>query len=77
MTDVAEDDYRHPKCYANTRGGCCTKISGEHYVSLGLIRLYSDEDPEFTLRHKTGKGIGHEELSIPVDRLVSGDLRSS
>ncbi|GAA2400201.1 hypothetical protein [Mycolicibacterium llatzerense] len=58
MTEAAED-YQHPKCYANTRGGCSTKISGEHYVSHGLIKLYSDEDPNFTVQHKTGKGIGH------------------
>ncbi len=32
------DDYKHPKCYANTRGGCSSKISGEHYVSHGLIK---------------------------------------
>ncbi|TDZ97524.1 hypothetical protein [Mycobacteroides salmoniphilum] len=53
------DDYQHPKCYANTRGGCSTKISGEHYVSHGLIKLYGDNDPDFTIQHKTGKGIGY------------------
>jgi hypothetical protein len=58
MTEEA-DDYRHPKCYANTRGGCSTKISGEHYVSLGLINLYKTDDPDFTIQHKTGKGVGH------------------
>ncbi|MCZ4537939.1 hypothetical protein QBL07_000170 (plasmid) [Gordonia rubripertincta] len=39
--------YRHPKCYANVRGGCSTKISGEHYISHSLIKLYSFDDPEF------------------------------
>lgn len=58
MTDTTAD-YRHPKCYANTRGGCSTKISGEHYVSHGLIKLYGGNDPAFTLQHKTGKGVGH------------------
>jgi len=58
MTQEA-DDYRHPKCYANTRGGCSTKISGEHYVSHGLIKLYGNNDPDFTVQHKTGKGVGH------------------
>jgi hypothetical protein len=53
------DDYRHPKCYANTRGGCSTKISGEHYVSHGLIKLYGKNDPHFMIQHKTGKGVGH------------------
>jgi hypothetical protein len=56
---VEADDYSHPKCYANTRGGCSTKISGEHYVSLGLIKLYGTNDPDFTIQHKTGKGVGH------------------
>jgi hypothetical protein len=51
MTKQA-DDYRHPKCYANTRGGCSTKISGEHYVSHGLIKLYGGNDPDFTIQHK-------------------------
>ena len=58
MTEAA-DDYKHPKCYANTRGGCSTKISGEHYVSLGLIKLYESNDPDFTIQHKSGKGVGH------------------
>lgn len=35
--------FKHPRCYANTRGGCSAKISGEHYVSHGLIRLYHGE----------------------------------
>lgn len=58
MADVP-DDYKHPKCYANTRGGCSSTISGEHYVWHGLIKLYSDNDPKFTVQHKTGKGVGH------------------
>jgi hypothetical protein len=53
------DDFKHPKCYANTRGGSSSTISGEHYVSLGLIKLYGDNDPAFTVQHKTGKGVGH------------------
>src|ERR1700727_893911 len=56
MTEDA-DQYRHRKCYANTRGGCSLKISGEHYVSLGLIKLYGKNDPDFTIQHKTGKGV--------------------
>jgi hypothetical protein len=59
MPDAADADFQHPKCYANTRGGCSTKISGEHYVSLGLIKLYGNNDPDFTIQHKTGKGVGH------------------
>ncbi|GJO54272.1 hypothetical protein NJB1604_45170 [Mycobacterium marinum] len=59
MTEATNDDYRHPKCYANTRGGCSTKISGEHYVSHGLIKLYGNNDPAHTIQHRTGKGVGH------------------
>jgi hypothetical protein len=58
MTDEP-DDFKHPKCYANTRGGCSTKISGEHYVSHGLIKLYGNNDPAYTIQHRTGKGVGH------------------
>lgn len=59
MTEDTNNDYRHPKCYANRYGGCSTKISGEHYVSHGLIKLYGGNDPGFTIQHKTGKGVGH------------------
>jgi hypothetical protein len=58
MTEEA-DDYQHAKCYANTRGGCSTKISGEHYVSHGLINLYGNNDPAKTIQHRSGKGVGH------------------
>jgi len=58
MTDEP-DDFKHPKCYANTRGGCSTKISGEHYVSHGLIKLYGNNDPAYKIQHRTGKGVGH------------------
>ena len=53
------DNYKHSKCYANTRGGCSTKISGEHYVSHGLIKLYGNNDPAYTIQHRSGKGVGH------------------
>jgi hypothetical protein len=58
MTETP-DDFKHLKCYANTRGGCSTTISGEHYVSHGLIKLYGNNDPAFTIQHKTGRGVGH------------------
>ncbi|TDL06724.1 hypothetical protein EUA04_18710 [Mycolicibacterium obuense] len=58
MTEVS-DDFKHPKCYANTRGGCSSTISGEHYVSHGLIKLYQDNDPAHRVQHRTGKGVGH------------------
>jgi hypothetical protein len=53
------DDFKHPKCYANTRGGCSSTISSEHYVSHGLIKLYGKNDPSFRIQHKTGKGVSH------------------
>lgn len=53
------DDFQHNKCYANTRGGCSTKITGEHYVSHGLIKLYGNNDPAYKVQHRTGKGVGH------------------
>jgi hypothetical protein len=51
MTGTTDDDYKHAKCYANTRGGCSSRISGEHYVSHGLIKLYGNNDPAFTIQH--------------------------
>lgn len=52
-------DYRHPKCYLNLHGGCSTKISGEHYVSHGLINLYTFNDPTAKILHDNGLGIPH------------------
>ncbi|MCD2114089.1 hypothetical protein LQ384_23520 [Rhodococcus rhodochrous] len=43
-------EYRHSKCYANTRGGCSTSISGEHYISHALIRLYTFDDPDVRIQ---------------------------
>ena len=40
---IKDSDVRNTKCYANTRGGCSAKISGEHYVSHGLLKLYQGE----------------------------------
>ncbi|MGV0797832.1 hypothetical protein ABQF26_12745 [Mycolicibacterium elephantis] len=55
--DQKESDYRHPKCYANTRGGCSTKISGEHFISESLIELYTFNDPDVKIKHDNGYGI--------------------
>lgn len=49
MTDTPPG-YRHPKCYANTRGGCSTTVSGEHYISHALIRLYTFNAPDIRIR---------------------------
>ncbi|NMN99295.1 hypothetical protein [Antrihabitans stalactiti] len=52
--------YKHPKCYANSRGGCSTKISGEHYVSHALIKLYTFDDPSVVIKPTAN-------YRIPVD----------
>lgn len=53
----ATNDYKNRKCYANTRGGCSTKISREHYVSHSLLMLYGFDDPTLTIKHDSGYGI--------------------
>ena len=30
--------YSHPRCYLGFTQNCCTKISGEHFVSQGILR---------------------------------------
>jgi hypothetical protein len=49
--------YQHPKCYANLHGGCSTKISGEHYFSHSMIKLYTFDDPEIKIMLNHGFGI--------------------
>ncbi|WP_039803706.1 hypothetical protein [Nocardia araoensis] len=51
------DDYKHPRCYTNLHGGCSTRISGEHYLSHSLIKLYTWDDPSVTIQHDHGFGI--------------------
>ncbi|ORB46238.1 hypothetical protein BST43_26640 [Mycobacteroides saopaulense] len=41
-----------------------------------IVRWLDLDEADFSVGHK-GVAIHLEELSIPVDRLVSGDLRSS
>ena len=35
---------RHPKCYAQSVGGCSAQLSGEHYVSDKVLRAVSQAD---------------------------------
>ncbi|MFF0453349.1 hypothetical protein [Nocardia africana] len=56
---MASGSYRHPKCYANVNGGCSTTISGEHYISHGLIKLYTFNDSKARILHDNGFGITH------------------
>ena len=46
MTASIDPTYQHPKCNANLHRGCSTKISGEHYISRSLIKLYYFNDPK-------------------------------
>jgi hypothetical protein len=57
MTTGPDPNYRHPKCYANLHGGCSTKISGEHYISHSLIKLYTFDDLDVKVKHNNGFGI--------------------
>lgn len=57
MTDAPDSNYRHKKCYANTRGGCSKTISGEHFISHSLIKLYGFDDPDLKIKHDTGYGV--------------------
>ncbi|MGR6523272.1 hypothetical protein ACU5JM_16670 [Rhodococcus erythropolis] len=54
---MATRNFRHSKCYANTDGGCSSKISGEHYISHSLIKLYTFDDPDVTIQHDHGLGV--------------------
>ena len=60
MTTPIDPNYRHPKCYANLHGGCSTKISGEHYISHSLIKLYTFNDPDVRVIRNSGFGIRHD-----------------
>ncbi|RRQ24965.1 hypothetical protein DK926_25665 [Rhodococcus sp. Eu-32] len=71
MTDAGFPDFKHPKCYANTEGGCSTKISGEHFVSHSLIKLYTFDDPTVTICHDNGFGVRHP---VPPRRFVANVL---
>ena len=37
MADHGE--FQHPDCYARALGGCSREMSGEHYVSKGVLEL--------------------------------------
>jgi hypothetical protein len=54
---TTDPNYRHTKCYASLHGGCSTKISGEHYISHSLIKLYTFDDPDVKVKHGNGFGI--------------------
>jgi hypothetical protein len=39
----AKEDYRHPRCWASSRGFCDTKISLEHYISDAVLKVLKAE----------------------------------
>ncbi|MEU4430460.1 hypothetical protein AB0F65_07225 [Nocardia rhamnosiphila] len=71
---MPDTDYKHPKCYANLHGGCSTKISGEHYISHSLIKLYTFDDPTVRILHDNGFGIPHP---VPPNNFVANVLCSA
>ena len=56
-SDNVDASYQHPKCYLNKYGGCSKEKSGEHFISHGLIKLYSFDDPDVKVKHDNGYGI--------------------
>ncbi|MEU0875747.1 hypothetical protein [Nocardia brasiliensis] len=68
---MTSTEYKHPKCYANVDGGCSTKISGEHYISHGLIKLYTFNDATVKILHDNGRGIPHP---VPAKNFVANIL---
>ncbi|MGL4304809.1 MAG: hypothetical protein ACRCSF_01530 [Mycobacteriaceae bacterium] len=57
LRQEGDPEYRHPRCYVNTHGGCSATISGEHYVSHGLIKLFTFDNPNAMIQHNHGAGI--------------------
>lgn len=52
-----DPDFKHPKCYVNRHGGCSRTISGEHFITHSIIKLYSFGDDDVKVKHDTGHGI--------------------
>lgn len=57
MSTPPDPNFKHPKCYLNRYGGCSRKISGEHFITHSIIKLYSFDDPNVKVKHDTGYGI--------------------
>lgn len=43
MHGPTREAYSHPRCWANSRGDCCTKISREHYISDNVLKVLGAE----------------------------------
>ena len=37
-----ETNHSHQKCYLNFTKNCCSKISGEHYISKSVLKLFNE-----------------------------------
>jgi hypothetical protein len=59
--------FMHAKCYAAALGGCSTKISGEHPISHGALKLWAN-GPSIQIGGLTWLEEG-EMRSIPTDAL--------
>lgn len=50
QTESAAGGYYNPKCYASALGDCSDKLTGEHVVSDGVLRLRGDKS--VTVSHR-------------------------
>ena len=55
---IALVTYSNPKCYAGGRGGCSTKMSGEHYLSESVLLITTSgsisPDPAYGMAETVG-----------------------
>jgi hypothetical protein len=52
VMDAKQQGLQNPECYARALGGCSREMSGEHYVSKGILELVecADGSPSSTVR---------------------------
>ena len=65
---------QHPACYARPLGGCCRKMTGEHYISESVLELVyvravgSNTRIRFDWRDSAGEEILVQALLRPASR---------
>jgi hypothetical protein len=64
-------NYANPRCYAHPLNDCDTKLSKEHYLTRGVLRLLAKGGPTNTVR-ATGLGIPSEEF--PPDQVAQSKI---
>lgn len=64
--------FRHPACYASTRGGCATKISREHTLSGAVLQVFAN-DKSIDLGGLSWLGDG-ERKQLPITAVASNVL---